>query len=60
MAGNALRKLADAKLLELSAQTRDHIDQLNHQVAEVERMYGVNLRDQTAFALSKEGVGLTM
>lgn len=57
MAGNALRKLADAKLLELSAQTRDHIDQLNHQVAEVERMYGVNLRDQTAFALSKEGVG---
>lgn len=58
MAGNALRKLADAKLLELSAQTRDHIDQLNHQVAEVERMYGVNLRDQTAFALSKEGVSL--
>ena len=58
MAGNALRKLADAKLLELSAQTRDHIDQLNHQVAEVERMYGVNLRDQTAFVLSKEGVSL--
>ena len=58
IAGNALRKLADAKLLELSAQTRDHIDQLNHQVAEVERMYAVNLRDQTAFALSKEGVGL--
>lgn len=58
MAGNALRKLADAKLLELSAQTRDHIDQLNHKVAEVERMYGVNLRDQTAFVLSKEGVSL--
>lgn len=57
IAGNALRKLADAKLLELSAQTRDHIDQLNLQIAEVERMYGVNLRDQTAFALSREGVG---
>ena len=58
LAGNALRKLADAEMLELSASTRNHIDQLNHRVAEVERMYAVNLRDQTALALSKEGASL--
>lgn len=55
-AGNALSKLDDANLLELSETMRTHISQLNGQVAEVERMYAINLRDQTAIKLSKEVV----
>lgn len=56
IAGNALRKLADAKLLELPEIMRTHIGQLNAQVAEVKRMYAINLCNDAALGLSEEVV----